>query len=391
MPSLADILGVAESLQAGAVQLLPNRCVAVRNRNATCRRCADACLADAISIGANTLEIDPLACVNCGACIGACPNSALVGTRPLAQDVGLALARTTALCDGVAVLACARKAAQKTGDPERFAEVPCLARVTEAALVSLAAQGGANEVLLVDGGCATCKYGAAEGAIDAAVQGASALLAAWGLTAPFGRTERFPPCAQAADERAVRGSERRRLFTRAGGYAKNMARTAAEQAIDDVLNQSKQRTLDTLRDRMLSPGGAAAPFEATRNLEVLDALCAHGEPDGRLVTTRLFGTVSIDASTCTGCDVCLLACPTGALRRSTFEQPDDPQRQYAEFQAADCTACGLCADVCLRHSVTVSPTVPTSELADVAPRLIELPKQPRGASLFRKAYEAKHS
>ena len=121
MPSLADILGVAESLQAGAVQLLPNRCVAVRNRNATCRRCADACLADAISIGANTLEIDPLACVNCGACIGACPNSALVGTRPLAQDVGLALARTTALCDGVAVLACARKAAQKTGDPERFA------------------------------------------------------------------------------------------------------------------------------------------------------------------------------------------------------------------------------------------------------------------------------
>ena len=104
MPSLADILGVAESLQAGAVQLLPNRCVAVRNRNATCRRCADACLADAISIGANTLEIDPLACVNCGACIGACPNSALVGTRPLAQDVGLALARTTALCAAVGVL-----------------------------------------------------------------------------------------------------------------------------------------------------------------------------------------------------------------------------------------------------------------------------------------------
>ncbi len=41
--------------------------------------------------------------------------------------------------------------------------------------------------------------------------------------------------------------------------------------------------------------------------------------------------------------------------------------------------------------MTVSPMVPTSELADVAPRLIELPKQLRGASLFRKAYEAKRS
>lgn len=390
MPSLADILGIAESLQAHPVQLLAARCVAVRNRNATCRRCVEACLADAIAVGDNALDIDPVACVNCGACIGACPNTALVGTSPLSQDVGLRLARTMGPCDGVAVIACARKAAQKQGDPERFAEVPCLARVTEAALIALAAQG-ASQVVLVDGDCATCRYGAAEGAIDTAVEGARVLLEAWGLPAPIERATQLPACAQAADERAVRGAERRRLLAWAGGYAKDAARTAAEQAIDDVLNQSKQRTLATLRERMLAPGGAAAPIEASRNLEVLDALCAQGEPDGRVVDTRLFGTVSIDPATCTGCDVCLLACPTGALRRSELEQPDDPQRQYVEFQAADCTACGLCADVCLRGSVAVSSAVATDELADVAPRLIEIPRRLRGASLFRKAYDTKRS
>ncbi len=390
MPSIADIVSFAESLSTGAVELVPSRCVAVRNRNATCRRCAEACLADAIAIGGNELAIDAAVCVNCGACIGACPSSALVGTKPLSQDVGLKLARTTPACDGMAVIACARKAARKVGDPERFAEVPCLGRLTEEALVSLAV-GGATAVALVDGDCATCRYGEAEAAIDAAVEGAGALLAAWGLPAPFERRQGFPSCARAADERAVRAAERRGLFTRAGGYAKSVARTAAEQAIDDMLDQSKQRTMATLRDRMLAPGGAAAPIEATRNLEVLDALCAHGEPDGRPVTTRLFGSVSIDAESCTGCDVCLMACPTGALRRCEVERPEDPQRQYVEFQAADCTGCGLCADVCLRSSVTVSPTVSTAELVDLEPRLIEIPRQLRGGSLFRKVYDAKRS
>lgn len=390
MPSIADIVSFAESLQVGAIELLPSRCVAVRNRNATCRRCVEACPADAIAVGGNELAIDAAACVNCGACIGACPNSALVGTKPLAEDVGLDLARAMPACEGVAVIACARKAARKAGDPERFAEVPCLARLTEEALVTLVA-GGACEVALVDGDCSTCRYGAAEPAIGAAIEGASTLLAAWGLPAPFARMGEFPACARAADERVVLAAERRKLFSRAGGYAKSVAKTAAEQAIDDVLNQSKQRTMATLRERMLAPGGAAAPIVAERNLKVLDALCAQGEPDGRPVDTRLFGSVAVDVESCTGCDVCLMACPTGALRRCEVDRPEDPQRQYVEFQAADCTGCGLCADVCLRSSISVSPEVSTAELVDLEPRLIEIPRQLRGGSLFRKVYDAKRS
>lgn len=390
MPSLANIVSVAESLQAGAIAVLPGRCVAVRNRNASCRRCVEACIVDAIVVGDNELSIDASACVNCGACVGACPTSALVGAKPLAEDVAMRLSRAMGLCDGVAVVACARKAARKEGDPERFAELPCLGRVTEEALVALAT-GGAREVVLVDGDCSTCRYGAASAAVDAAIEGATTLLDAWGLPAPFRRASRFPECVQAFDGQSVRAAERRRFFTRAGTLAKSVARTAAEQALDEMLAQSRQRTIQALRERMLEPGGAASPVEPARNLRVLDALCAQGEPDGSKVDTRLFGSVSVDAETCSGCGVCLLACPTGALRRSPLPETGDPSLQAIEFQAADCVQCGLCADVCLRGSIEVSSSVGSDELVDLEPRVIMIPKQLRGASLFRKAYDANHS
>ncbi len=41
-----NILGLFKKLESQSLRVQPNRCVVVRNRNATCRRCADACLAD---------------------------------------------------------------------------------------------------------------------------------------------------------------------------------------------------------------------------------------------------------------------------------------------------------------------------------------------------------
>ena len=49
MPNIADIIEVAEELEDKAVVPASKRCVAVRNRNASCRKCIDACPADAIS------------------------------------------------------------------------------------------------------------------------------------------------------------------------------------------------------------------------------------------------------------------------------------------------------------------------------------------------------
>ena len=139
MPNLNDIMEMVDALETKAVITAPTRCVAVRNRHSTCRKCADVCMADAIEIEKNELAIDAGACVACGACIAVCPTSALISVDPMEEALAAAVATATAAAEGVTVIACARKAARQTGDPDKYAVVPCLARMDERLLVELAA------------------------------------------------------------------------------------------------------------------------------------------------------------------------------------------------------------------------------------------------------------
>ena len=140
-----------------AVVPAPKRCVAVRNRNASCRKCIDACPADAISVHNNVLSVDHKACVACGACTVVCPTEALIPIRPADEAFEQAAAEAMAALDGRAVIACARIASKGLADPHKFAEAPCLARVDESLLLGLAAVG-AKDIVLVDGCCKTCRF-----------------------------------------------------------------------------------------------------------------------------------------------------------------------------------------------------------------------------------------
>ena len=142
MPNIADIIEVAEELEDKAVVPASKRCVAVRNRNASCRKCIDACPADAISVHNNVLSVDHKACVACGACTVVCPTEALIPVRPADEALEQAAAEAMASLDGRAVIACARIASKGLADPHKFAEAPCLARVDESLLLGLAAVGG---------------------------------------------------------------------------------------------------------------------------------------------------------------------------------------------------------------------------------------------------------
>ena len=87
MPNLNDIMEMVDALETKAVITAPTRCVAVRNRHSSCRKCADVCLADCITVDKNELEIDAGACVACGACIAVCPTSALVSVDPMEEEL----------------------------------------------------------------------------------------------------------------------------------------------------------------------------------------------------------------------------------------------------------------------------------------------------------------
>lgn len=105
MPNIADIIEVAEELEDKAVVPASKRCVAVRNRNASCRKCIDACPADAISVHNNVLNVDHKACVGCGACAVVCPTEALIPVRPADEALEQAAAEAMAALDGRAVIA----------------------------------------------------------------------------------------------------------------------------------------------------------------------------------------------------------------------------------------------------------------------------------------------
>ena len=136
MPNLVDIVEVAEALESKAVYLASDRCVAVRNRHSSCAKCADACPTGAVFAADNVLSLDAETCVACGACTTACPTEALIPLRPLDEDLASAVVAGVANTGGTAVFACARIASKHVGDPTKYAEVPCLARMEESVLLA---------------------------------------------------------------------------------------------------------------------------------------------------------------------------------------------------------------------------------------------------------------
>lgn len=372
MANLQDVVEVAELLRVNAVEIVQDRCAAVRNRNSSCRKCVDACFAQAVAVKDNQVDIDDGACVNCGVCVSVCPTSALAAAAPSLHKLESDIAARRQTTGRAVCIACDRAAAHHDGNEEAFAAVPCLGQVTEQLLCDAAA-GGAERIVLVDGDCATCKYGQASPFVDASVEGARALLSAVDADAAIERTTGFPDEFRAHAGKNLRGADRRGLIFQTGSYIKAVAGNVAQKAIEEKL--APQSAPKTLRDR-LSAGktGKMPPFSPDRNMQVLDDLSRLGEPrDGR-IETRLFGEVAIDAEACSGCGLCVLFCPTRALTYAEYDEPDEPGMRYLEFRTADCVQCMLCRDVCMRKCLDVGAEVRATDLFEFEPKLMAIPR-----------------
>ena len=371
MPNLVDIVEVAEALESKAVYLASDRCVVVRNRHASCAKCADACPTGSVFAANNVLELDGEGCVACGACTTVCPVEALIPLRPLDEDLASSVASAVAATGGKAVFACARIASKRLADPAKYAEVPCLARMEESVLLGLAARG-VEDIVLVDGTCATCKFRSNVPGIDATVASANQLLAAQGSPIRVERASAFPDDVLLEDARSLLGASRRGFFSQAKGTALD----AAGKTVEVAFKKTGMANVPSLRDRLrMSDAGTLPQFNPVRRMHVLDAMDSLGPSVAPEIDTRLFGSVHVDAEACSSCGMCAVFCPTGALKKSDLV-PEEGEGSFLEFSAADCVQCNLCADACLKDCLTVSPIVATEELFDFEPRLIYLPNPP---------------
>ena len=299
MPNIADIIEVAEELEDKAVVPASKRCVAVRNRNASCRKCIDACPADAISVHNNVLSVDHKACVACGACTVVCPTEALIPVRPADEALEQAAAEAMASLDGRAVIACARIASKGLADPHKFAEAPCLARVDESLLLGLAAVG-AKDIVLVDGCCKTCRFRETSPGVDETIASANSLMQAQGAPAMVSRASEFPEGLALKNAKSLLGEARRGFFTSATSWTASAAGKTAEMVIRKNLGMKAKDA--TLREQLGAGASGTLPqFQERRRSQVLDAMDRLGEPAVEQVETRLFGRVEIDASVCNSC------------------------------------------------------------------------------------------
>ena len=369
MPNINDIMQVAEALEKNPVAVLRDRCVAVRNRNATCRKCVQACLAGAIDIAANEIHLDAGACISCGACTSVCPTEALVSVKPVDSQLARAAAEAAAANDGRAVFACARISSKRLADPQLYAEVPCLARMEESLVVDLAAHGVAD-ILFVDGTCATCRYRDCLPAIDATVLYANELIAAQGGTVRVSRASEFPPDMLVDSSEGLFGSTRRGFFAEAAGAAKDTALTAAKTTIAQELGIKAPEIAIGERLRV-SETGSMPRLQMPRHEALINAMDSIGEPVVDEIESRRFGSVTIDTGKCNACGMCVVFCTTGALERDSADKASDSLR-FIEFAASDCVQCGLCADVCWKGALTLSHKVATAQLFDFEPVTFDL-------------------
>ena len=242
MAKVDSAAALLSRLQSVDLNVYPYRCVVVRNRHASCMRCAQACTSGAISVEDGAVNVDPDLCIGCGTCATVCPTCALEARHPADAELAVRAHEALEACGDTLVVACDslwRRNADAI-DAARAVHVTCLGRVEESLLVDAAARG-AKRVLLVHGPCECCPRSPGMHTYAEVVDNANLLLETWGSPARVEVREKLPRCVRLADtdERPVQAgpgfdSSRREVFSQVGDTVAGMFVPQDEQGASDT-------------------------------------------------------------------------------------------------------------------------------------------------------------
>lgn len=376
------LLGLALN-SAPNTRAVPELCKRVRFRKSTCRTCSDICPEHAISL--NPGPTISGSCSDCGLCEIACPTEALrnelrTDRQLLAEARSLLLSEPAGGRAKVLSVGCHRAQLEKA----RGIRVPCVGSVSENILLG-AALLGFDEVVLIKGRCAECRWKQGEEILAHSIHRSKALLEMGGLNRVSVRIE--------DTERSSHDAlPRRELFTSIGrSLRKHMVVILhhEEKAIREAVGTAsaseacaapRREHLSTLL-RQGPLDGSAAPHEEWFPWArvVIDewrccacGICTHLCPTAAISQERQTGceVIGFRCSLCTNCGLCQEACPEGAIRFqekiSLADAVDDERHVLALVGTSDCCACGdtipagrkkLCATCEKRQSWLTQPAV----------------------------------
>ncbi|ANE23124.1 hypothetical protein AAY81_08405 [Denitrobacterium detoxificans] len=372
MPNIADTVELLQKLEGSAIRVHERKCVVVRNRNVRCRRCAEVCTTGAISIdpATNSLSVEPDACIGCGTCATACPTGALEPREPSDGEFLHKCAAAMAAVDEAArvageeeprlvIIACERMLKQAEGlfEPAKVVSVPCVGHVDESAVCALAS-AGAHRVRVVHGECEECPHATGFLMAQAVEANANLLLETWNSDARMKLSAKLPRAARKGD--AAFDAARRDFFRGMRGSAREAAVVTADFALESTLGVKPPE--EPKFSRVMEDGTLPHSVPPRRE-RLLSSLNELGEPEDYLIESRMFGQVVIDGDKCTGCRMCAVFCPTGAIRMWNGDNDDD-ERFGIEHYPGYCVQCRTCEDVCLRDALTLSTEVFAQDVAN---------------------------
>lgn len=373
MSLISGIINILGSLESDKIAIHEERCIAVRNRNADCLRCAEACTSGAISYANNNLSIEPERCIGCGTCATACPTCAIEITSPSDDELTKRMKSTIVATNGHPVFACETALAEHkssdtaaarrvraqgapTCDDSKVCILPCLGRLDESILIGLAAYK-ATSATLVCGSCSTCTHATGGEMVRSVITSSRNLLDAFGSDFTITLEDHLPAraCAPRTNSHtsAPDGASRRDFFK----SVKDTSIQAAASAVDDAIGtRETQRHTTPPAYQKVNKHGTLSHFIPTRRTRVYNYLNHLGEPLTDTVTTRIMGSVSINTEQCSSCRMCAVFCPTGALQKI-----DDADTFGILHRPSACMQCRLCENLCPEQALTVSEDIPIKQ------------------------------
>lgn len=315
-------------------------CAHSRNETVGCNACIDICSAGAVSSQKERQQIvvNPNLCVGCGACTTVCPTGALTYAYPRASEQGVrikTLLSAYAKAGGTQPVLLfhsqdsGQQAIEALGRAARLQKtvrgVP--ANVIPQALWHTASVG-------LDLWLSAIAFGASQVAVLVTREEAPAYLEGLAGQMRVAQTLLNGLGYHGVHFHLVQAGEGADAIAGLDTSLQLLARgkpTVPATAARFAVAQEKRSTLDMALDHLMSQAPAALP-EAI-------ALPAKGSP---------FGSLTVNADTCTLCLSCVSACPASALQ----DNPDRPQLKFIE---KNCVQCGLCATTCPEDAITLQP------------------------------------
>ena len=250
-------------------------------------------------------------------------------------------------------------------------EVPCLGRVDESLLLTLAALG-VESCVLVHGGCGACACPGGVGAAFAVAERANALAVA--LNSGFA----VEVAGVAPGAGCVGGCERVGGANGPAGGAGD-AGGAPKVRGDAAASGANPEVAEVTPLPKIGRAGVLERHVPDRRKRLLKALAvlARGAGEGALeqpVPVELWGRAEVDYDRCRTCRACALFCPTGALEKFTAR---DDSAMGVVNTAALCVQCGCCEAVCPTGAMRVVPQITFGELLGAERVRIDMPLRPR--------------